>query len=404
MNVMLRRMVFLGLLLGSLVSLGSGQDNWSRWRVETRTEESVQQLADSDLTIYPCTLVLGSNDVAIGPGEMFKLVALGLPHQFVEVLPAADAWANVPSSDNFNYRTDYGTLADIQGAWDSLVARYPQIITRTQIATTFQGRPVYAYRFRGPMNATSKQSVLMIGGIHAREWISPAVMLHLGHRLADRILNDAVFAERTRRTAIHIAPMMNPDGYSFTWTTNRLWRKNRRDNGNGTFGVDLNRNYSVGWGGSGSSSNTSSDIYRGPSAFSEPETAGLRDYALAQPGLLGFIDFHNYSQVVIHPWGNTTAPCPDHDRLVNLTNSMVTYMESLGSANYQAGQASILLYVASGCSDDYMYGTRGAMSMTIELRDTGQFGFQLPASEITPTQNEAWNAFERFYQVLAPGF
>ena len=88
----------------------------------------------------------------------------------------------------------------------------------------------------------------------------------------------------------HILPVINPDGYTYAWDQDRLWRKNRRNNGDGTFGVDWNRNFDANWGGPGSSSNTNSDIYHGPSAFSEPETRALRDYILSRPTISAHVN------------------------------------------------------------------------------------------------------------------
>ena len=71
-------------------------------------------------------------------------------------------------------------------------------------------------------------------------------------------------------------PVVNPDGLEYVWTDEQFWRKNRRDNGGGTFGVDLNRNYPFLWGECGNnSSSPSSDVYRGPSPASEPEVQAM---------------------------------------------------------------------------------------------------------------------------------
>ena len=87
-----------------------------------------------------------------------------------------------------------------------------------------------------------------------------------------------------------IVPIVNTDGYVYSHVTERLWRKNRRDNGDGTFGVDLNRNWSVDWGGPGSAGNTASNTYRGPTPFSEPETQAIRDFVLAHPEIRAMVE------------------------------------------------------------------------------------------------------------------
>ena len=140
--------------------------------------------------------------------------------------------------------------------------------------------------------------------------------------------------------------MLNPDGHQYSVTTNRLWRKNRRNNGDGTFGVDLNRNYGHNWGGPGSSGDTFSDIYRGPSAFSEPETQAARNF-MQQVNPSAVISYHNFSQLVLYPWGNTNSPPPDETLLNQLAVEMANKIRAVHGENYTPQQASDL-YLASG--------------------------------------------------------
>src|SRR5690606_38787524 len=109
---------------------------------------------------------------------------------------------------------------------------------------------------------------------------------------------------------IWIVPMINPDGAEHDIATGsyRMWRKNRRNNGDGTFGVDLNRNYATGWGGPGSSGSTGSDIYRGTHAFSEPETVAVREFVKDRKKATTLISFHTFSELVLWPFGHTNDP------------------------------------------------------------------------------------------------
>ena len=138
-----------------------------------------------------------------------------------------------------------------------------------------------------------------------------------GMFLADRLVESADTDPRVHallsRAEIFVIPVVNPDGYFFTWSdsANRLWRKNRRNNGDGTFGVDNNRNWGYEWGGAGASTQTSSETYRGTGPFSEPETAAMRDFFNARPNIVSNIDFHSYSQLVLSPWAYTVAPSVD---------------------------------------------------------------------------------------------
>jgi hypothetical protein len=172
-----------------------------------------------------------------------------------------------------------------------------------------------------------------------------------------------------------------------------MWRKNRRFNGGTSYGVDINRNFSVGFGGSGSSGTSTSDIYRGPSAFSEPESAALRNFCRTIPNLVGYIDYHSYAEKILWPYAYTNSPPSNPGVLDGIATSMVNSMVAGGGHAYIHGQASTTLYIASGTTKDYFYDTYGTKAYTIELRDTGTYGFLLPEAQIAATQDEAWAAF-----------
>ena len=248
----------------------------------------------------------------------------------------------------------------------------------------------------GGIPGVAPANVVIIGGIHAREWISPSTCMYFADNLIDRIKNDPAYANLMRRVAVYIIPSLNPDGYVYTWTNDRYWRKNRRNNGNGTRGVDLNRNYATGWGGQGSSSNTSSEIYRGPSPMSEPENQGLANLVQNLPNVVGFIDYHSYSQLIMWPWGYQSALCPDDAVHRFVGGRMRSAIFNYSGMVYQDGPINTTIYPASGTTVDWFYSPIGAISMTVELRDTGQYGFLLPESQILPTQQENWQAFQSF--------
>src|SRR5207248_1728560 len=111
-----------------------------------------------------------------------------------------------------------------------------------------------------------------------------------------------------------------------TWSSNRLWRKNRRNNLDGNYGVDLNRNWGYQWGGLGSSSSTSSDIYRGTGAFSEPETQALRDFITARPNTVLSFDLHSYSQIILEPWAYDFSLPPDTRTYTQISSAIQVAM------------------------------------------------------------------------------
>jgi carboxypeptidase A2 len=226
--------------------------------------------------------------------------------------------------------------------------------------------------------------------------------MHNFKMLVDEALNSASGWQRITSFEFNVVPVLNPDGYSYSWTNVRLWRKNRRNNGQ-NYGVDLNRNYPIGWGGTGSSGSTGSSTYRGPAPFSEPELSGLRAYldgVATRVGIVYSLDYHSYGQYVIHPLGYTETQAPDHAALNSIAQVYGAAVEATGGLNYIVGQSSVAQYPAGGTSEDFYYDEYGALGGTIELRPTGNPGFELPPSQILPTISEHWAGFRAAVNAL----
>lgn len=399
MKSALRLFLSIVLTLPALVVLG--QSGWARYSIEVQNAGDVQRIADSPLELFSEQIAMPLTDVVVGPGEMPVLQGLGLSYRYVSTLPDPRAWGVYWPAGN-DYRNSYLRYDAMLAQYELWRAMYPQLMTRTAIGTSIQGRTLYAYRISTDGGgARSRQNFVILGGTHAREWIAPSVVMHATEKLLNGALTDPLVSSVLRRAAVHVVPVINPDGYEYSWTNNRMWRKNRRNNGNGTFGVDLNRNYTIGWGGEGSSNNPSSDVYHGTAPFSEPELQHLRTYVSRLRGLVGFIDWHSYAEKILYPWSYTTAPNPAGVWHKQVADAMKADMITSGGHSYVTGQGSIALYVAGGASKDWFYNDFNATSYTIELRDTGEFGFLLPESQIIPTQDEAWAGFKKFLVMVS---
>ncbi|MBI5762960.1 MAG: hypothetical protein HZA51_05480 [Planctomycetes bacterium] len=359
--------------------------------VDVQNAEQLKALLNLDLDIWSHEYGIGPMDVHASVDERKALQKAGLTWKvknadlFAENL-REQAELAVRSPGDF---TAYKDFAGIEAYINNLATTRPDLCTVSTYGTSIQSRPLYVLKITGP-NPGPKPAVFYHGLIHAREWITGPVSLYLAEYLVNNYDTNPCIQSLVNGMEFYIAPVVNPDGYVYTWTTTRLWRKNRRANAGGSFGVDLNRNFGYQWGfdNSGSSGTASSDTYRGTSGFSEPETAAIRDFLIAHPNIKAYMDYHSYSQLLMWPWGYTPSLTPDNAKFAAIGNYMNQQIMAVHGMTYTAGPTNTTIYPANGVSIDYAYGAAGKFAYTIELRDTGATGFQLPADQITPTCQE----------------
>ncbi len=282
----------------------------------------------------------------------------------------------------------YHNYAELTQELARLQAQFPELAKVVSLGKTVESRDIWAIKISDNVTANEDESeILFVGGHHAREWIAVDVPLLLARNLLENYASDARTKNYIDNGEIWIIPLLNPDGHQYSVTTNRLWRKNRRNNGDGTFGVDLNRNYGYQWGGPGSSGSTFSETYRGTAPFSELETQLIRDFAIEHQ-VAAMISYHNYSQLVLFPWGFTNAPAPDQTLLSQLATTMADSIFAVHRVRYTPEQSSDL-YLASGDATDWLYGETRVPAFTIELRPRSSSpGFILPDRDIQPTFQE----------------
>jgi hypothetical protein len=255
------------------------------------------------------------------------------------------------------------------------------------IGNTHEGRDIWAVRISdNPSEDEEEPGAVFLGCHHAREWISVEVPLYIAQYLANNYETDAEVKHLVDNCQIWVVPVVNPDGYEYSRKSDRMWRKNRRDNGDGTFGVDLNRNYSYKWGTVDAPANTSSILYRGPSAFSEPETQAVRDLVSAYDFRI-LMTYHSFWQTIGYPWGYTLEPAPDKPSFSTMTSSMIELIYHTSGAIYTYWLDTPDTYPFSGGTEDWSYGELGIYSFGIELPPVtfGQGGFVLPVSQIIPS-------------------
>ncbi|MCK4432155.1 MAG: zinc carboxypeptidase, partial [Candidatus Aminicenantes bacterium] len=161
----------------------------------------------------------------------------------------------------------------------AIESSYPNLARVIDIGDSLENRNIYALKISDNVQMEEDEAgVLFLGCHHAREWISVEVPFLIGKYLVENYATNSEIKELVDQSEIWIIPLVNPDGLEYSIHFYRYWRKNMRDNGDGSYGVDLNRNYGFKWGydNAGSSPIPFSGTYRGKSPFSEPETQAIR--------------------------------------------------------------------------------------------------------------------------------
>jgi len=337
-------------------------------------------------------LVLNSYEIAqlYGTGYRYQILVDDMDKYYKEMPePTAQDIAKskeVMHTDGINAYTlgsfkGAHTYAEMISVLDTLKAMYPNIVsTKFSIGLSQENRTLWAVKISDNPNvneSATEPGIYFDGLHHAREPMAQEVQLYYMYWLCENYATNPEAAQLVNTREIYFVPCANPDGYEYNRSTNPngggSWRKNRRNNG-GSYGVDLNRNYSYGWGlNSGSSGTPSSDTYRGPSAFSEPETQGIRDFLLARHPKIG-LSLHSVAGSILNPY----SYC---DTAIKY-NVYADYSSDFGPTNqYLYGTVNeMLAYYSSGTTRDFMHVT-GTYGWTVEISGSD---FWPATSEIIP--------------------
>ncbi len=299
------------------------------------------------------------------------------------------------------------SFAQMNTAMNNLVVAFPSIAQKISLGLSVEGRNIWCIKISDNVatDETNEPEVLYIGVQHAREAIGGSSMIFFMQYLCENYATDTRIQALVNNREIFIITCMNPDG----WEYNRIndpnggggWRKNRRNNGDGTFGVDLNRNWNIDWANcSGASSScgsgvTSSDVYWGTAAFSEPETDAIRDFVTTHH-IVSCVDQHSFGPYYSLPFGRPTLHTGP-DTLTIADQQYYTCIPArMGKYNgMRAGNSlqSVGYEVAGGVKDWMLKGDIGAGTKGIVMGLTGEGGagggtggtygsFWPPASEI----------------------
>ena len=265
---------------------------------------------------------------------------------------------------------DYHTYPESVEFMEDLVRRFPDLAQLSSAGQSIEGREIYVLKISDNvlLSEEAEPNIFISGCHHAREWISVEIPLLFARFVLENYNSHQQSRDIVDGCQLHIMPIQNPDGLEYSIHTYRMWRKNRRYNGDLSWGVDPNRNYGYQWGydNIGSSPYPDDAVYRGPYAFSEPETRAVREFLLTHPPA-GSLNFHNYSQLILYPWGYTDTPTTDDDEMEEIARRMAELIFQVNGRVYQYGPGAIAIYPTNGDTDDWIYGIFGSPSFTIEL-------------------------------------
>jgi hypothetical protein len=324
-------------------------------------------------------------------GQRAKLAADGVKTTLTRVNggKTVKQFAAAQSAYGFDVWRSYDEPGGFRDQMYRLARKYPQITKLVKLGTTYNGREILALKVthgaRGQRDGR-RPAVLFSATQHAREWIAAEVDRRLMYHYVDGWRNgDRKIRRLLQSTELWFVPVMNPDGYQYTFDEERLWRKNLRDNdGDGQTtivdGVDPNRNYPehFKYDNEGSSSILSSQIYRGPSAASEPETTAIQGLA-KRVGFEFNVNYHSAGEWLLYPEGwQVGSPTADDPIYYALSGNL----DTPAIPGYHPGISSDVLYVTNGEANDYLHKQTGALAWTPELAEgCDGCGFVFPDDE-----------------------
>ena len=324
---------------------------------------------------------------------------------------------------NGKFHSYDATLAEFK----SLAAAHPDLARYSKLGTSFEGREIFALKISkgASVDDVSKPDVLITGLHHAREWISVESPVYFANQLVTGYATNDSVRYLVDHLQIWIVPIMNPDGLNYTQNSPndqmdsvRLWRKNRRPVPTATcpsaVGVDINRNYNYQWrlendapcpdycinrgcinDDIGGSDEPTSDVYRGPQPESEPEVKAIKSL-VDDPNrhFRAQLDYHNYTQMILYPWGYATIGTDDENTLTGLAQRMSDAVFAVDRKLYRPKQA-VDLYSLTGSSIDYAYAVnRVPAPFVVEMRPEC-CDFTVPESEIPAVNQENWAGAQR---------
>lgn len=273
--------------------------------------------------------------------------------------PEVEVYPMGINSASYTGRTDYRNWQEYKDELAQMEELYPEIAKLHILGSSHQNEPIFALEISTALGQEDgRPESVHLAMHHAREWPSSELAMDLAWYLLDNYGEDQQVTAIIDEIRVWIIPMVNPDGFLHSQNVYRMWRKNRRQNSSTSFGVDLNRNYSYLWGdNAGSSGTTTSDTYRGPSPFSEPETEAIKEFLMGRQ-VITAITGHTHGNLLLYPWGYKAALISD-PQPAQMARDMAKW-------NLYDNKPAMDLYPTNGDTVDWLYGVLRSIGFTFE--------------------------------------
>jgi hypothetical protein len=406
----MKKYLLLVFLLAFTVSIFAQHSNYSKVKVYADLEQ-LQLLAQNGIDVTEGVLKKNvSLTTDLSESEILLVEAAGLNYEIlIEDVSKFYREQNIGKSTNVNdYKGtsewevpedfDFGSMGghctfdEVVAHLDNMIAKYPNLITdKESIGTTIEGRDIWMVKISDNPNVNEDEPEVLYTSLHhAREPAGLMQNLYYMYYLLENYETSELVQDIVNSRELYFIPVINADGYAYNQQIEPggggMWRKNRRDNGGGSYGVDPNRNYGFMWGldNSGSSPDPWDETYRGTEAFSEPEVAAMRDICEANDFKI-CLNYHTHGNYLLYTWGWTADPCED-DAIYEAFSIQMTQ-----DNNYTWGAGGPTLYPTNGGSDDWMYGeqtTKGKIFAYTPELGGGSDGFWCPIDRIIPIAQE----------------
>lgn len=310
-------------------------------------------------------------------------------------------------SANATWFNSYHPYADHLTWMRDIASKYSSNVKVITSGNSGAGSPITGLHIFGSGGAGKKPAVVFHGTVHAREWIVAMTVEYMANELITKYSTDGAIKAVVEKYDFYMLPIVNVDGFKYSQTTDRMWRKTRESHqGSNCVGTDVNRNWPYQWSGQGSSSNPCSDTYRGSSPGSTTELKSLSAFLRKvkdQQGLKLYIDWHSYSQLFMTPYGYSCSARPPNDSaLQSLARGAVDAIRNVHKTSFKYGPICSTIYQTAGSSVDWVNDElKGDNVFTVELRDTGRYGFVLPPDQIIPSGEESFAGAMYLFQNMS---